>query len=48
MYIIKKNIRALGFHQCRFGYENLDSLKKVIKKYEDNELPLDCLWTDIE
>jgi len=39
---------ALGFHQCRFGYENLDSLKKVIKKYEDNELPLDCLWTDID
>jgi len=39
---------SLGFHQCRFGYENLDALKQVVNNYNENDLPLDCLWTDID
>lgn len=39
---------SLGFHQCRFGYENINTLKEVVKKYNENRLPLDCIWADID
>ena len=39
---------ALGFHQCRWGYNSLDEIKKVVAGYEANNLPLDAIWTDID
>jgi alpha-glucosidase (family GH31 glycosyl hydrolase) len=39
---------AMGFHQCRWGYKNLQMLKDVLKNYSENSLPLDTIWTDID
>jgi alpha-glucosidase (family GH31 glycosyl hydrolase) len=35
---------AMGFHQCHFGYKNLNVVKGVVSKYESNNLPLDVMW----
>lgn len=39
---------ALGWHQCKWGYRNTEELEDVVKAYEDNNLPLDVQWTDID
>ena len=39
---------ALGYHQCRWGYSSLGDLQEVVRGYEDNDLPLDVLWSDID
>lgn len=39
---------ALGWHQCRWGYKGTDDLAAVVKGYEDNNLPLDAQWVDID
>jgi alpha-glucosidase (family GH31 glycosyl hydrolase) len=39
---------ALGMHQSRWGYQNSSMLKEVIAKYEENNLPLDTIWSDID
>jgi alpha-glucosidase len=39
---------SLGFHQCKHGYQNITYLDNVVKGYEENGLPLDTIWTDIE
>jgi alpha-glucosidase (family GH31 glycosyl hydrolase) len=39
---------SLGFHQCRWGYKNLNYIKEVLKGYADNSIPLDTIWMDID
>lgn len=39
---------SLGFHQCRWGYENSSQLLEVLENYEKNNIPLDTIWTDID
>lgn len=39
---------ALGWNQCRWGYDTLDKLKAVVKGYDDNKIPLDVAWSDID
>ncbi|KAG2393201.1 hypothetical protein C9374_009778 [Naegleria lovaniensis] len=39
---------AFGFHQCRWGYRTLDEVKAVVQGYDNNQLPLDAMWTDID
>ena len=39
---------SLGFHQSKHGYHNITYLQNVMKGYEENDLPLDTIWTDIE
>jgi alpha-glucosidase (family GH31 glycosyl hydrolase) len=31
---------ALGFQISRYGYENLDAMKKVLDRFDANEIPL--------
>jgi alpha-glucosidase (family GH31 glycosyl hydrolase) len=39
---------ALGFHQCRYGYTNLQEAIDVVQGYADAEIPLDIAWLDID
>jgi alpha-glucosidase (family GH31 glycosyl hydrolase) len=39
---------GFGFHQCRWGYNNISVLEGVISNYEKNGLPLDTIWSDID
>ena len=39
---------ALGFHQCRYGYENLQQAVDVVQGYVDASIPLDIAWLDID
>lgn len=39
---------AMGFHQSRWGYRTAHELETVIKGYEDNKIPLDTIWSDID
>lgn len=39
---------SLGFHQCRWGYPNVQAIETVVQKYQQNNLPLDTMWTDID
>lgn len=39
---------ALGWHQCRWGYKTLETLKEVVANYSIFELPLDTQWSDID
>ena len=37
---------AFGYHQSRYGYKDITHLKEVVRKFEDNNLPLDGVWID--
>ncbi|CAF5179846.1 unnamed protein product, partial [Rotaria magnacalcarata] len=39
---------SLGFHLCRYGYNNIDNLRAVIQRMHDFEFPYDVQWTDID
>jgi Alpha-glucosidases, family 31 of glycosyl hydrolases len=39
---------GLGYHQCRWGYNNLNDLQNVVTKFNQYRIPLDVLWTDID
>ncbi|KAF0978570.1 hypothetical protein FDP41_002390 [Naegleria fowleri] len=39
---------ALGWHQCRYGYKNIDEVKTVYDKYTQYGIPLDTMWNDID
>lgn len=39
---------ALGWHQCRWGYRTTAHLQAVVAQYKLNNLPLDCMWSDID
>ena len=39
---------ALGWHQCRYGYNGTADLEMSIQGYKDFNLPLDAQWADID
>lgn len=39
---------TLGYHQCRWGYNNISALEDVVKGYKDANIPLETIWTDID
>lgn len=39
---------SLGFHNCRWGYENLDYVKDVVANYSAAGIPLETQWVDID
>jgi alpha-glucosidase (family GH31 glycosyl hydrolase) len=39
---------ALGWNQCKWGYNDTDALKAVVAGYADNGVPLDTQWSDID
>lgn len=39
---------AYGFHHCRFGYKTIEQVESMRDRYEQANIPLDNVWTDIE
>ena len=39
---------ALGFHQCRWGYPDAETVREVVANFEAHEIPLSAIWLDID
>ena len=39
---------AFRYQQCRWSYHNAEAVENVIKSYDDAEIPLDCVYLDID
>ena len=39
---------ALGYHQCRWNYISSDDVRGVQKRFDEDDIPVDVFWLDIE
>ncbi|CAJ0920474.1 unnamed protein product [Ranitomeya imitator] len=39
---------SLGYHQCRWNYEDEADVEAVDSGFDDNNIPYDVIWLDIE
>ncbi|XP_004400449.1 PREDICTED: neutral alpha-glucosidase C [Odobenus rosmarus divergens] len=39
---------SLGYHQCRWNYEDEQDIKQVDAGFDEHDIPYDVMWLDIE
>lgn len=39
---------ALGYHQCRWGYDTVELLEDVVKTMKNFDIPMETIWLDID
>lgn len=39
---------TLGYHQCRWNYNDEDDVRTVVEKLDEHDFPVDVMWLDIE
>ncbi|KAK0713384.1 glycosyl hydrolases family 31-domain-containing protein [Lasiosphaeria miniovina] len=39
---------TLGFHQCKYGWPNIDYVAQVVANYSAANIPLETVWGDID
>lgn len=39
---------TLGYHQCRWNYNDEDDVTNVVENFDAHDLPVDVMWLDIE
>ncbi|KAK0536391.1 glucosidase II [Tilletia horrida] len=39
---------AIGYHQCRWNYLSVEDVLTVTKKFDEEDIPMDVMWLDIE
>ncbi|TFK26343.1 alpha glucosidase [Coprinopsis marcescibilis] len=39
---------SLGYHQCRWNYVSSEDVRSVQKRFDEENIPVDVLWLDIE
>ncbi|KAH8103606.1 alpha-glucosidase [Cristinia sonorae] len=39
---------SLGYHQCRWNYVSSEDIRAVQKKFDEEDIPVDVFWLDIE
>ncbi|KAI7855515.1 alpha glucosidase [Circinella umbellata] len=38
----------LGFQHCRWGYNDIEDVEEVVRKYKEHDIPLEVNWVDID
>ncbi|XP_012259626.2 neutral alpha-glucosidase AB [Athalia rosae] len=41
-------IFGLGYHQCRWNYNDQDDLRNIAETFDKYDMPVDAMWLDIE
>lgn len=39
---------AIGYHQCRWNYNDEQDVAQVAAKFDEHDIPMDTMWLDIE
>jgi alpha 1,3-glucosidase len=39
---------SIAYHQCRWNYITSDDVRSVAKRFDEEDMPLDVIWLDIE